>query len=335
MDNNIDNYNNYKKKFSKILNDFINENNYNFNFTENEIINIEKIKDLMIQIYLPLDNHDFDSKKMKKIKLFACNLMSNCSKEEQKENFNILNQILLHALFFQDKENLTKKNLEERFNILSKSFEIKFKKYNYYSLRKKILEKIPFLHKEDIKNFSYHGGNFQDSIKMLISMLNIEYCKINFYNNFDEKLLNDLLDIINNLLLEEEEKEEEEKKKVKEEEKDKNLSEENDNNNINFLGEISNNFLKILKCLAFNNILLNQEKNYLKNLCKIHIDEKMCNKINKIDILFLNTFSNQSFEMMLNYLLSNNQIKMNNEINNLEVLHSIFKKLKHIIDQQK
>ena len=93
MDNNIDNYNNYKKKFSKILNDFINENNYNFNFTENEIINIEKIKDLMIQIYLPLDNHDFDSKKMKKIKLFACNLMSNCSKEEQKENFNILNQI--------------------------------------------------------------------------------------------------------------------------------------------------------------------------------------------------------------------------------------------------
>ena len=72
---------------------------------------------------------------------------------------------------------------------------------------------------------------------------------------------------------------------------------------------------------------MNQEKNYLKNLCKIHIDEKTNNKINKIDILFLNTFSKQSFEMMLNYLLSNNQIKMNNEINNLEVLFSIFKKL--------
>ena len=300
MEIDINNYNDYKKKFSKIVFDFIVQNNYNFDFKENEIINMDKLNQLLIQIYLILNNHDNESKKMKQLRLFSGNLMSSCNKEEQIENINILNQILLHALFFQDEKNVRKVNLEERFNTILKSFDIKFKKFKYYTLRLLILQKIPFLQKDDIKIFTYNSGNFYNSIKMYVQFLNISLFNLNFYNCYKDELLNEFLENINTLILnkEKEEEEEEEKKNQKEKEKEENELYEN-----SILNTISNNFLNILIYISKNKNINQEDKLVLDNLLGENINLKTNEyKLNKIDIEFIHTFSEETFNMIFKYL---------------------------------
>jgi hypothetical protein len=312
MEIDIKNYNDYKENFSKIFFDFIKDNNYNFTFKENEIINMDKLNQFLIQIYLPLNNHDNESKKMKQLKLFSGNLMSSCNKEEQIENINILNQLLLHALFFQDKKNITKINLEERFNTILKSFEIKFKKFKYYNLRLLILQKIPILKKEDIKIFTYNSGNFYNSIKMFVQMLNINLFNLNFYNCYQDELLNKFLEVINNLNLKEEKIEE---KEVKNDEKEYE-KEENEDYENSILNKISNSFLNILINISTNKNINEDDKLFLDNLLDGNKNLKSNEyKLNKIDIEFIKTFSKETFEMIIKYLIKKNKIKFINKIN--------------------
>ena len=325
MEIDINNYNDYKKKFSKILFDFIRENKYNFDFKENEIINMDKINQLLIQIYLSLNNHDNESKKMKQLKLFSGNLMSSCNKEEQMENYNILNQILLHALFFQDEKNITKVNLEDRFNTILKSFEIKFKKFKYYTLRQLILQKIPFLQKDDIKLFTYNSGNFFNSIKMFVQILNLNLFNLNFYNCYKDELLNKFIENINNLNINKGKKEEEEEEK--EEEKEEEEEEKGDENEVyenSILNKISNNFLNILIYISKSKNINEEDKLFLENLLGKNKNLKINEyKVNKIDIKFINTFSEETFDMIFKYLQKKYKINIQNKIN---LINKILKK---------
>ena len=326
MEIDINNYNDYKKKFSKILFDFIRENKYNFDFKENEIINMDKINQLLIQIYLSLNNHEYESKKMKQLKLFSGNLMSSCNKEEQMENYNILNQILLHALFFQDEKNITKVNLEDRFNTILKSFEIKFKKFKYYTLRQLILQKIPFLQKDDIKLFTYNSGNFFNSIKMFVQILNLNLFNLNFYNCYKDELLNKFIENINNLNINKGKKEEEEEEK--EEEKEEEEEEKGDENEVyenSILNKISNDFLNILIYVSKSKNINEEDKLFLENLLGKNKNLKINEyKVNKIDIKFINTFSEETFDMIFKYLQKKYKINIQNKIN---LINKILKNL--------
>jgi hypothetical protein len=152
---------------------------------------------------------------------------------------------------------------------------------------------------------------------MYVQFLNISLFNLNFYNCYKDELLNEFLENIITLILNKEKEEEEEKKYQKE-------KEENELYENSILNTISNNFLNILIYISKSKNINEEDKLFLENLLGKNKNLKINEyKVNKIDIKFINTFSEETFDMIFKYLQKKYKINIQNKIN---LINKILKK---------
>ena len=152
---------------------------------------------------------------------------------------------------------------------------------------------------------------------MFVQILNLNLFNLNFYNCYKDELLNKFIENINNLNINKGKKEEEEEEEEK--------GDENEVYENSILNKISNNFLNILIYISKSKNINEEDKLFLENLLGKNKNLKINEyKVNKIDIKFINTFSEETFDMIFKYLQKKYKINIQNKIN---LINKILKNL--------